>query len=367
MGNEINTMSASVLAHSEAIEGIKKDVGTINEVLETQEKDMAQFDKLVYNSDVRIKILEGKVKHQEIVMADMQQQLTNVTARQMSRNIVFTQVGEGEDESELDTRAKVTEFMKEKMSMTDNDIGKIKFDATYRVGRKKGPHPRRIIARLSNDSDPKDLFRFRRNINFKENQMFQQYPAEVNEKRTLLQTVADTEFADTPIANKRIAGDKLFVQGKEYVPTMLSKNCSPAAYDEHKVDWSKQSPKVVYTDVVFDKGNRFKAYSAKISSLKEAQAVKDMVMAEQRTDPATHITYAYRLPATSHPSELIRYLDDDREHGAGRRLLGTLDKANLTGVIVLVARWFSGYELGPARFKHYENVAHGAIHKLLHG
>jgi hypothetical protein len=52
--------------------------------------------------------------------------------------------------------------------------------------------------------------------------------------------------------------------------------------------------------------------------------------------------------------------DDDGEQWAGRKVEKVMEELSLQGT-VMVARWYGGELLGPARFKHIEDVAKGAI------
>jgi putative IMPACT (imprinted ancient) family translation regulator len=54
--------------------------------------------------------------------------------------------------------------------------------------------------------------------------------------------------------------------------------------------------------------------------------------------------------------------DDDGEQYAGKRLEKVLTELNVVGAVV-VARWYGGILLGPARFTHIENCAREAIEK----
>ena len=169
----------------------------------------------------------------------MKKQLSVISAKQMSKNVMLAQISEnddGTDETEIQIRAKVIDFMKEKMSMTENDIEKVKFDQVYRIGGKR-TKPRRIIARMSEDTAPKDLFKFRKNISFQQNQIFQQFPPEIVEKHTVLQKAMADELPNIPEAEKCLVGDKLIVKGKVYTPSMYLKLSAPKPYHEAKVKW----------------------------------------------------------------------------------------------------------------------------------
>ena len=364
LGNQVNSISLTVNQQQETINSMKKEISGIDAALASQEKDISFITNDTGKADVRIRILEGKLKHQEIVLNDMQKQINYLEAKQMSSNVIFTKIAEAEDEDELATRAKLIDFMKTKMSMSDNDIAKVKFDQVYRIGRKTGSDPRRVLAKMSSDTNPADLFRFKKNINYDDHQMYQQYPPAIVEKRTVLQNTMQNEFSNVPNTEKRINGDKLIVKGKVITPGEISVRNAPAPYDETKVDWPNKSPRIRTSDTLMDKGNYFKAYAARISSQQEAQIVKDLVMAEQCGCPSTHLACAYILNPGS--SSVIKHKDDDREYGAGRRMLQVLEDTECYGIIVLVSRWFSGVELGPTRFIHYQNATRAVLQKLLH-
>ena len=365
LGNQVNSISLTVTQQQETINSMKTEIQGIDAAVASQEKDISCITNDTGKADVRIRILEGKLKHQEIVLNDMQKQINYLEAKQMSSNVIFTYIAEAEDEDQLATRAKLVEFMKTNMKMSNDDIAKVKFDQVYRVGRKTGNDPRRILAKMSGDTNPADLFRFKKNINYDDHQMYQQYPPAIVEKRTVLQNTMTKEFANVPVIEKRISGDKLIVKGKVITPGELSHRNAPAPYDENRIDWLNKSPRIRTSETVMDKGNYFKAYAARISSQQEAQVVKDLVLADQCGCPSTHLACAYILNSGS--GSVIKHKDDDREYGAGRRMLQLLEDTKCYGIIVLVSRWFSGVELGPTRFTHYQNATRAVLQKLLHG
>jgi putative IMPACT (imprinted ancient) family translation regulator len=57
------------------------------------------------------------------------------------------------------------------------------------------------------------------------------------------------------------------------------------------------------------------------------------------------------------PGCFYQDFDDDGEAAAGGRLLHMLQAADVSGVAVVVSRWFGGVLLGPARFGLINNTA----------
>lgn len=90
------------------------------------------------------------------------------------------------------------------------------------------------------------------------------------------------------------------------------------------------------------KGSRFIATVAPAGSRAAAEAV---VEALRRCHPgARHTCFAYRLGAAG---EVFRYSDDGEPSGtAGRPILQRIEGRDLTGVVVVVTRYFGGTKLG---------------------
>lgn len=69
------------------------------------------------------------------------------------------------------------------------------------------------------------------------------------------------------------------------------------------------------------------------------------------------LTYPYLSPDEHADTDY----DDDGETQAGARLKHLLEVLDLTGVLVVVTRWFGGIHLGPDRFKHINQAARDAL------
>jgi putative IMPACT (imprinted ancient) family translation regulator len=106
------------------------------------------------------------------------------------------------------------------------------------------------------------------------------------------------------------------------------------------------------------RGSRFLAAAVPVQGKEECDGVVDRVRTE-RFD-ATHYCYAYRLgPEGAH----FRMSDGGEPAGtAGRPILGAIDAAGLTGVIVVVTRYFGGTKLGAANLaRAYRRAAELAL------
>ena len=91
-----------------------------------------------------------------------------------------------------------------------------------------------------------------------------------------------------------------------------------------------------------DNGSRFIALAYPVES---EQEVKEHVSAlKKEYHDARHHCYAYRL---GHRGETFRCSDDGEPSGsAGRPILGQIDAASLSDVLVVVVRYFGGIKLG---------------------
>lgn len=91
-----------------------------------------------------------------------------------------------------------------------------------------------------------------------------------------------------------------------------------------------------------DRGSKFIAYAFPAYSEAEWQECLDVV--KKMHSKARHHCYAYRLGLDG---QQFRANDDGEPSGtAGRPILGQIDSAQLTNVIVIVVRYFGGTKLG---------------------
>lgn len=99
----------------------------------------------------------------------------------------------------------------------------------------------------------------------------------------------------------------------------------------------------------------FQAHVAQVHSSAEVQAVMYQLCQDKHIAKATHNMRAWRF--TDAREVLVMDNDDDGEDAAGGRLAMLLDLMKVDGAMVVVSRWYGGVKLGPARFKHINNVA----------
>ena len=107
-----------------------------------------------------------------------------------------------------------------------------------------------------------------------------------------------------------------------------------------------------------DKGSRFLAFLYPVESEEEVKLKVDALKKEYHD--ARHHCYAYRLGLDG---ERFRANDDGEPSGsAARQILGQIDSAGLSDVLVVVVRYFGGIKLGiPGLIRAYRTAAAEAI------
>ncbi len=103
-----------------------------------------------------------------------------------------------------------------------------------------------------------------------------------------------------------------------------------------------------------DKGSKFMAFAHPIKHPDEVKALLEPLKKEHFK--AVHFCYAYRLGPDG---SVFRANDDGEPSGsAGRPILGQIDSAGLTDLVVIVVRYFGGTLLGvPGLIQAYKGVS----------
>lgn len=139
-------------------------------------------------------------------------------------------------------------------------------------------------------------------------------------------------------------------------------------------------PAWILSDVVNEKKSVFVGRAARVSSLEQAQAYLDYLLAtEKKVAAATHNISAWRIrqqkpvvpgaggnnaSGKAEPTEMIvQDCDDDGETAAGGRLLHLMQLMDVWDVVVVVTRWYGGIQLGPDRFRIINAVGRDALIK----
>ena len=107
-----------------------------------------------------------------------------------------------------------------------------------------------------------------------------------------------------------------------------------------------------------DKGSRFIALAYPVETEQEVKAILSSLRKEYHD--ARHHCYAFRL---GYKADVFRSSDDGEPSGtAGRPILGQLESAGLSDVLVVVVRYFGGIKLGvPGLIRAYKSATADAL------
>ena len=126
-------------------------------------------------------------------------------------------------------------------------------------------------------------------------------------------------------------------------------------------------PEWILSEVVNEKKSVFLGRVAHVTSLEQAQAYLDYLLAtEKKVAAATHNISAWRIrekKATTGEEMVVQDSDDDGETAAGGRLLHLMQLMDVWDVVVVVTRWYGGIHLGPDRFRLINAVGRDALIK----
>jgi uncharacterized YigZ family protein len=112
--------------------------------------------------------------------------------------------------------------------------------------------------------------------------------------------------------------------------------------------------------MIVEKQSKFMAYIFPVS---DEESIKTRLSELKTLHPkATHHCYAYRLGLNK---DNYRANDDGEPSGtAGKPILGQIDAANLTNILIVVVRYYGGTKLGTSGLiQAYKNAAREGIEK----
>ena len=117
---------------------------------------------------------------------------------------------------------------------------------------------------------------------------------------------------------------------------------------------------ILHGEPLHDRRSVFQAHLAFVSSMDEVRSFREAILSDKKFARATHNIFAYRFEC---PTTHVVYhdYDDDGETAAGGRLAELLRLMGISGVAVIVSRWFGGVLLGADRFKLINNCARSLL------
>lgn len=102
------------------------------------------------------------------------------------------------------------------------------------------------------------------------------------------------------------------------------------------------------TGIVSDRGSKYAVSGGPAATRDDVDAFLKALKRDKKFAKATHNTWAVLLP------DGVPLKGDDGEAGAGMVILRMLERAEVTGQLIVVTRWFGGKQLGGDRFRHVQ-------------
>lgn len=103
----------------------------------------------------------------------------------------------------------------------------------------------------------------------------------------------------------------------------------------------------IIENVISDRGSKYAVSGGPVGTAEEVAAFLKALKRNKKFAKATHNSWGVLLP--DGPLK-----NDDGESGAGMVILRMLERAEVTGQIVVVTRWYGGKHLGGDRFRHVQ-------------
>lgn len=299
----------------------------------------------------RVQLQDGLIARLTSKLDQQDTQLTDLRARSMRDNIVLTGIIEDDRESWDTTKHKVKTFLKEELKIPNPDD--VLIDRAHRSGM-KSEKSRPVIVKLKDTASKDVVFRNVKHLKGKPQYSVQeQLPAEVMERRKRLWS--KYKAAKSNPANKvSWVLDKLNINGVTYTAHDDKQDLLDKEISDNDIN-------IVHTTHMVTEGSTFIGHAAEISKKSEVPAVLAGLMSDPMIAGATHNIYAYRYDDPTKPNGVMEGLSDDGEHGAGYKLLKSLQEGMHKNIMVIVTRVYGNKHMGPKRFDCIRECANDAI------
>lgn len=212
---KVNNCEASCNFLSEKYENQKKELESAKTELKTAKTE-------VTNLKSRCDTMEAKSREHQAESSKFQRKLYDLETRSMRENLVFHGLPETANENcELLVKA----FCQEKLQMDPTEVNRVVFDRIHRLGRLDNLKPgniRPIVAKFHRYSERERVRQagYDKRDALKQDNMAvrAQLPQEVLDKRKPLYPVFEKAKNDGD--RVRFVLDKLYINGREYVPPL---------------------------------------------------------------------------------------------------------------------------------------------------
>ena len=156
-----------------------------------------------------------------------------------------------------------------------------------------------------------------------------------------------------------VKGNKLMVNNSVYKKKVQEISAGDLLQISDEERDKIQMARLAKTDIHHEEHNQFQAYILESGDINEVRAAYKHL--KLKHPEATHVTVAYRL--TGIGPEYADY-EDNRETGAGSRLLKAIVNAQKMDVAIYLVRYHSSQNLGVRRFTIFKDMAEKALELL---
>ena len=302
-----------------------------------------------------VSLLTAKLSRTERSNNHLKKELTEIKARSMADNLIFTCDGQDYREAKGESCVSlVRHFLVNVLGIK----GAVKYfiPEAHRTGSRRPDKPRQIIARIPVNQERREILDNTKRLKGTRHFVSRQLPLEVRER----QQFALTEFKEKrtdPSQKATMVREKLFLKGElqtKYLPPTL-----PVSMDTNilpEIDIQEGGK-------VQDEGSTFLGYAARVTSREKIRQVRDQLLVHPKTAGVSDIIYAFRI---GNDKKMSENFDSDWDPGIGLALLRWMKEGNLKNTVCFATRTcYPGYKhIGDRRFQHSITVCDQAVKKL---
>ena len=286
----------------------------------------------------QVEILTGRLLRSEAHCRRLENDLTDMKAHSMGKNIII----HSKDNKEMQNENCVDlarNFFEKDMKM--KNAKQIKISVAHRLGAKRSDgKPRPIIVTIHDSGDFGLIMKSTPNLKGSGKFIEKQLPASMQERR---QCVVP-KFKEAKKSGDRaiIKNDRLFINGqlqREFLPPNLPEGVKSCVSFDHLP--------IKFGSTISDGGSDFCGYAAEVNCLDDVRSVADLLLRDRSVASKTHFIYAYVLDDSCN-------FDSDGDYGIGSGLLKHMQKEKLVNQMFIVTR-DCGPQFNHIGYKRIEN------------
>lgn len=232
--SEFKNLETNVSSLGEVFDSVKETAEANRTVINNNRKSLEQYRQEQQLSE---NIMADKMKRMEDANEKLQNSVTDLKARSMRDNLVFSGIPEQRGE---DTEALLQDSLQKKYKLEYE----ISFERVHRMGRwnEFNEHPRNIVAKFTYYKD-REFIRTHAAQKLKGSNVWvnEQYPPEIEERRKKLYPVMRQAKKEKKRA--KLVRDVLYIEGEIYTPPTESARQTASTRQTGPSHASQQTPR----------------------------------------------------------------------------------------------------------------------------